>query len=124
MIQERERDDRKPRERDKRIEEIMAKWLFRVLWILLELTGIAGQGVPFETLLKQCQMLFQPPDLLPFDPGYFSVPVHVPKSTNNTMKASVFKKQRMSVLFTAVTNTVGYTIKASANFSRTCPCRA
>lgn len=37
-------------------------------------------------------MLFQPPDLLPLDPGYFPVPVHVPKNTKSRADASVLKR--------------------------------
>lgn len=54
--------------------------------------GLIGQEVPLQSLLKQRQMLFQPSDLLPLDPGYFSVPVHVPNNTKTTVEALVLKK--------------------------------
>lgn len=57
--------------------------VWRALLTLAKQTGAGGHGVPLQSLLEQCQMLFQPPDLLPFDSGYISVPVHVPEKYNN-----------------------------------------
>lgn len=45
-----------------------------LVWINM----ICRQGVPRQSLLEQCQMLFQPSDLLPLDSGYFPVSVHIP----------------------------------------------
>lgn len=68
-------------------------------------------------------MLFQPPDLLPLDPGYFPVPVHVPKNTMTTAKASVSKRLGINC-YLLQTNTVDSITNASANNSITGPCRA
>lgn len=57
---------------------------------MTELSAMGGLVVPLQSLLKQCQVLFQPPDLLPLDPGYVPVPVHVPNDTKTTAGASVF----------------------------------
>lgn len=46
----------------------------------------AGQKLallPLHALLQQRQMLLQPPDLLPLDPGDLTVPVHVPANTSS-----------------------------------------
>lgn len=69
-------------------------------------------------------MLFQPPDLLSLDPGYFPVPVHIPNNTNTIVEASAFKSLGINTLYPAETNTVESTIKAAAYISVTCPCRA
>ncbi len=68
-------------------------------------------------------MLFQPPDLLPHDPGYFPVPVHVPNNTMATAKVSVLKRLGINCHLLQ-TNTVDSITKARANISITGPCRA
>lgn len=44
----------------------------------LGLISISGQSLPLQSLLEQCQMLFQPSYFLPLDSGYFPVSVHIP----------------------------------------------
>lgn len=68
-------------------------------------------------------MLFQPPDLLPLDPGDFPVPVHVPNNTMATAKASVLQRLGINCYLLQM-NTVDSITKASANISITGPCRA
>lgn len=43
-----------------------------------------GKVIPLQSLLQQCQMLFEPSDLFPLDSGYFSVPVHVSKRRDHS----------------------------------------
>lgn len=43
-----------------------------------------GKVIPLQSLLEECQMLFEPSDLLPLDSGYFSVPVHVSKTRDHS----------------------------------------
>ena len=53
-----------------------------------------GDVTPFQPLLEQRQVLFQPPDLLSLDAGDVSVPVHVPEREQDTQgKPSVPARQ-------------------------------
>lgn len=71
--------------------------------------GRRDMAVPLQTLLEQRQMLFQPPDLLPLDPGDLPVSVHVPGGGGGEAP---------------VTESLVYCTPDSVAVSTTCPCRA
>lgn len=55
--------------------------------------------VPLQPLLQKSQMLFQPPDLLPLDPGCLPVPVHVPDKTKTHQRCSSFTYLGLIVIY-------------------------